>query len=139
MDRTGGEVVARGRAAYEAEGNSALLFFLTAQGVPRRREIITSEGTGIVSYFSIFRCHSFFIVFAVWCRAVLSLSYMQKKKYVRTCMRHPGCFPGWSMELLALASRLFAPNCLDCLIPSILPIERAWRRNRPRRELPCIF
>ena len=72
--------------------------------------------------------HSILNVFAVRCRAVLSLCYISKEKYcVRTCMRRPGYFPGWNIELLAFASCLFAPCSFDDLFRPIVPRERAQR------------
>ena len=51
-----------------------------------------------------------------------------QKKYARTCVRRPGCFPGaWSSGRLQVAC--FAPKMLDHLLHlsfrSILPCERA--------------
>ena len=119
-----------GRAAYEAETEklwSSTFFFLTGASCSNQAENNHMRGDG--DYFlnsDLFG--SIFIVFAaLLCRAVLSLSYVQHIKrskyptrdmYARTACG-VGLFPGWSMELLAFANRLFAPNGLNRMFRSI--------------------
>ena len=47
-----------------------------------------------------------------WCALSSAHTYQTKKisMHVRTCIRRPDSFPGWSIELLAFANRLFAPT-----------------------------
>ena len=112
-----------GRAAYKAERSSAVrLLFQPTQRTPIRREIITSEGTGIASPFQIFVSPP---LFSRCCAVLCFLFRTSLQKDVRTCMRHPSCFSGWSVELLAFASRLFALKKKYHLFCSFLPHERA--------------
>ena len=56
--------------------------------------------------------------------------------YARTCMQHPGCFPGWSMCLLAFASHLFVLLSIICSVSFFL-VSEPGGRNRPPCEAPC--
>ena len=103
-----------GRAAYERLREALLFDFLFLTGArcsnEARNNYIGGDGD-FLFLFSNFRFHFHcFCGAAVPCCACSFRTYQNKKKsmYVRTCMRRPGWFPGWSMELLAFASRQVA-------------------------------
>ena len=78
------------------------------------------------------------------CHAVLCFLFRTYlRTYARTCMRHPGCFPGawrsWHLQVACL--HLICWTTYIChSVPFLLVSERSGRnRNRPRREAPCIY
>ena len=127
----GPESVARwsreGRAACKTEKNSAVRFLLLdRRKVFQSRGNTYTRGDGDVFFLWIFRFHFHCLCGVVPGCAFSSVNTKNSKKmyttwgYARTYgMRRSGCFPGSSMELLASASRLFAPsNCSGRLFRS---------------------
>ena len=103
--------------AYEAEREALLLDFLLfdrRKVFKSGRKILNERGR---DYFSLSGISVYFSLFLQCCCAVLCFLF-------RTYgIRRSGCFPEWSIELLAFANCLFIPNCLDRLLRPILVHE----------------
>ena len=79
----------------------------------------------------------------VLCPAVLCfLCRTHQKKYVRTCMRRPGCFPGawssWHLHVTCFHLKCWTIYHICHSVPFFLVSERSGQ-NLPLREAHCVI